>query len=242
MRAFELALLSAGALAIGSVANAGVLFTYDDPNALNQEFKVFAPAGPGNPGTIDFDSTQTLRLRIDATEEQGGAIVEVDAHLFFFDMIVGPVSLVGNSLVGISAGAFEFRTAGDDELIIRGEFDDGILLTLFGSGSQQTARNEAGGSLVLTPGQALFDLLDSVGYTLPGIAAGGPSSSAWSLADINEEVNPDTLVNRGTNPNEMYFPTFDADSAFVGRFTVPTPGSVVMVGLAGAMALGFRRR
>lgn len=241
MRSFDLAWVSAGALAIGSVANAGVLFTYDDPNALNQEFKVFAPDGPGNPGTIDFDSTQTLRLRIDASEEMGGAIVEVDAHLFFFDMTVGPVTQVGNSLIGISQGAFEFRTADTDALIIRGEFDDGVLLTLFGSGSQQTARNESGGSLVLTPGAALFDLLDSVGYTLPGIAPEGPSSSAWSLVDINEEITPQTLVSRGENPEEMYFPTFDADSAFVGRFEVPAPGAVSLLALSALVAARRRR-
>ncbi|HBS29481.1 MAG TPA: hypothetical protein DEB06_08545 [Phycisphaerales bacterium] len=229
------ALASASGAAFG-----GVLFTYEDPNAKNQEFRVFAPQKQGDNGTIQFDSEQVLRLRIDASEEQPGAVVEVDARLSFIDMIVGPASQVGNSLIGQSAGRFEFRTADEDnELIIAGEFEDGVLLTLFDAGSQQTAMNEAGGTLVLTPGPALFTiLLEQADYALPGIDPNGPSSAAWGLANI-DEINPSSLLGEGPG---RYFPDFDADSAFVGRFEVPAPGAVVLTGLSGLALVARRRR
>lgn len=229
-------------LIASSGVHASILFTYEDPDSSTQEFTVHQPAMPGEMGSVHFDSTMTISLRIDAGEEMPGAVTHVDVNLFFHDWTIGTVTQVSNVYIADTAGVFEFRRVSDGELVLRGEFGDGTLLTLFGSGSQQTARNEAGGTLVLSPGPALFDELLSVGYALPGIAEEGPSSASWSLADIDTLITPETLVLMGDQQEGPFFPSFGSDSAFVARATVPTPGPAAALTLTGVLCLARRRR
>lgn len=240
-----------GALAVAVCAGAGnaaILFTFEDPSASVKEFQVFAPPGIGQPGSLLYNPNISVNLTIDASQESPGARVTLPARLFFLSMTVGPVTQVGNTFIGQTSGAFEFRLPpggpNPGKVILRGEFNDATLSTFFGTGSHLAAKNTEGGSLLLTAGSALPGILAGVGYALPGggFDPNGPSSAAWSLTGINSTVKADTLVGFPPNPDK-YFPNFAADSAFVGAATViPTPGAVTFVGVATGLVLVRRRR
>ncbi len=236
---------AAASAGIAAAANGAILFSYEDPTALIQEFSHLAPPGIGQPGSLNYDGSIIHRFVIDATEEAAGVRVEVDATLHFIGMSTGPVTQVGNLFAAETAGAFEFRTNEViPRVILSGVFTDGVLTTFFGSGSSIAARNEIGGTLVLTAGPALFDILLAEGYVLPagGFDANGSASASWSLVNVEDPITANTLVSFDGQPGS-YFPNFSADNSFVARAVViPAPGAMMLAGLVGFGVLAPRRQ
>lgn len=234
----------AASAGVTAAANGAILFSYEDPTALMREFNHLAPTMAGQPGTLTYDSTIIHRFVIDASEESPGVRVTVDATLHFIGMTTGPVTQIGNLFAAETAGAFEFRTTDPmPQVILSGTFNDGILTTFFGSGSSTAARNDIGGSLVLTAGPAIFDILANEGYVLPaGGFSDSSASASWSLVNIQEPITGDTLVSFPGDPDE-YFPDFGADNAFVARaLVVPGPGAIALANLVLAALVTPRRR
>lgn len=237
----------AGFLAVsGAAASAqgAIIFSYADPSALVKEFVYSQPAAPGQEGSISYNESIIHNFVIDARQEAPGALTTVPATLHFSSMTAGPVTQFGSSFLAQTMGTFEFRTTElTPRVLLHGSFDLGVLSTFFGSGAQQAAQNEVGGSLQFTAGPALFDVLAGVGYILPagGFDASAPASAAWSLVNIEDSITAQTLVNLPPG-NEVFFPNFSADNSFVARATVvPTPGAISMFGLASALLLKRRR-
>lgn len=238
-------------IALCGSASGGILFSYEDPDALVQEFLHFQPTSFGELGRLDYDSGITIRLTIDASEEQAGARTTVDATLTFINMTLGPVTQIGSSFIAQAAGRFEFRLVGAQtqgvpvsDLIFSGDFNDAALFTLFGSGSLNAAKNVDGGSLVLSAGPSLFTILtNDTGYQLPagGFDPNGQSSAAWSLAQISDPINSQTLVSFPGSPDQ-FLPSFNAEAAFVARAeVVPAPGVLGLL-VVGGTPVAFRRR
>lgn len=221
-------------------AQAAILFSYEDPTALVQEFVYTQPAMVGGLGSLTYENDVIHNFVIDARQEFPGARVTVQATLNL-TADVGPVTQVSNLFVASTAGSFEFLTTEmTPRVILSGTFSDGTLTTFFGSGSATAARNDIGGSLVLTAGPALFDILADLGYTdFPGLGL-APASASWSMVNISEEISPATLVQF---EDDLFFPDFDADNAFVAQATVlPTPGSLALIAGAWVVSFASRRR
>ena len=234
----------AASAGVSAAASGAILFSYEDPTALMREFNHLAPTMAGQPGTLTYDNSVIHRFVIDASEEAPGVRVTVDATLHFIGMTTGPVTQVGNLFAAETAGSFEFRTTDPmPQVILSGTFSDGVLTTFFGSGSSTAARNDIGGTLLLTAGPALFSILSNAGYNLPVEGfADSPASASWSLVNIQEPINANTLVSFPGDPDK-YFPNFAADNAFVARAVVaPTPGALSLAGLAAMAVLAPRRR
>ena len=234
----------AASAGLSAAANGAILFSYEDPTALMREFSHLAPTMAGQPGSLNYNDTVIHRFVIDASEESPGVRVTVDATLQFIGMTTGPVTQVGNLFAAETAGSFQFLTTeATPRVIMSGTFSDGVLTTFFGSGSSTAARNDIGGSLVLTAGPALFDILAGEGYMLPaGGFSDSSASASWSLVNIQEPITAQTLVSFPGDPDQ-YFPDFAADNAFVARALVlPTPGAISLAGLAAAALIAPRRR
>jgi hypothetical protein len=209
------------------------------------EFKYNQPAALGLDGSLDYDSLIVHNLSIDARED-GGPRITVPATLHFLESSVGAVTKVGNTYLAPTALLFEFRTVGaNPEPILTGRFGDGTLSYLFGSGSLISGQNSDGGTLTFLPGSALDDLINTQQYTFSGqFNNAGPASAAWSLAEIAPPINDGTLVpGSAAGAPIKYFPSFTAENAFVASVTaiVPSPGTLMLSGLAAGVAL-FRTR
>ncbi len=226
-------------------ANAAIIFSYADPTALVKEFVYTQPGGPAQNGSLSYNQSIIHNFVIDARQESPGALTTVPATLHFSNISVGPAAQIGQLFGAVSMGDFEFRTTElSPRVLLHGHFDLGVLSTFFGSGAQQAAQNEIGGSLQFTAGPALFDVLAGVGYTLPagGFDTSAPASAAWSLVNIEDSITSQSLVNFPPS-GDSFFPNFSADNSFVARATVvPTPGAISMFGVVSAFLLKRRRR
>lgn len=239
-------------------ANGAVIFTYQAPQTQNREFGYRQPNGPGQAGSLVFDSSVLLEFTIDATED-GGPRITIPAILDFAptgqnNSFVGAVSGSGGSYVAPAGLQFEFRVPGargttqGQDVLLAGAFTQGFLTSEFGaSGSVISAQNMGMGDLVLSAGPALFEALSSAGFALNpgGFAPGGPSSASWSLTDFSRSIGEQDLItfDRGEGtPVDRYLPTFDARSSFVAVATVvPAPGAMALLALAGIGAARRRR-
>lgn len=248
------------AIGASGAAEAAIIFTYEAPQVIAREFGYQAPGGSLDAGSLAFATDVVLGFTIDATQE-GGPRFTVPATLHFADPIennfVGPVE-GGNGFYRATASLnFEFRIATPrgglaSNVLLAGQFFDGRLTTFLGSGSVVTAQNDAGGTLRLEAGPALFAALLDQDFVLDpgGFAVEGPASAAWSLADFSRTIGDSDLVevprgSDGKGPekgSDFYLPDFQARSSFVASATVvPAPGMISVSLLSGALLLRRRR-
>ena len=247
------------AIGASSAAEAAIVFTYEAPQVQAREFGYQQPGGSLDAGSLAFATDVIIDLTIDATQE-GGPRITVPATLHFADPsannFVGPVA-GGNGFYRATASLdFEFRLVNPvagfgSNVLLAGQFFDGRLTTFLGSGSVVSAQNNAGGTLRLFAGDALYDVLGEADFSLDpgGFAAEGPASVAWSLADFSRTISDNDLVeftprgeDGGGGKSDFYLPDFQARSSFVASATVvPTPGWIGVAILSGAMLLRRRR-
>lgn len=228
---------SAGlALAAGS-ANAAIFFTFDDPSAA-LEVSYQQPTGPADTGDLTYSATIPVDLVADATEEGAAAPVTFQAY-YSTATTVGAVTQVGpGAYIAPVSGAFSFRRADNDQLILSGSYSGATLFITSQAGSLLADGEVEGGSLVYTEGPALTAGLGGVGYVLPGFDLDQPADAVWTLTSITG-INLISFQRGGPR----FLGNFNANAAYTGTVrVVPTPGTVALAGMAGVAVLGGRRR
>ncbi|MEM8834697.1 MAG: hypothetical protein AAGD00_02645 [Planctomycetota bacterium] len=226
--------LACAACALGATASAEAglfFFTFDDPSTPLETTFTFGDV-EGNNGSITYDATVPLTLAIDGSDA-GMGVSEVEANLTM--SLVIDAAMVSESpflfALGTISGTFEFTRVSDGESILSAQVNEGLVNAAGTSGSffsNSTIDQDEQGDLGLdfTAGPVLQDMLGEALELFPIYDA------SFTLTNIRDTGDVDN------NGNTLYA----ANTAFTATSnSIPAPGAVALVGIAGLCAAPRRR-
>lgn len=242
-RSFAIALFAGAA----SVASAGpmleqnIVLTFSDPSAAQREIRYSQPAGPGQDGSLTYQTAVPIELEIQLEDVGINTPLLIDANLTM-TIAVGQASpgSLPNQFISSVFGTFEFRRASDNEVLIIGEIGDGSLARRGSSGGVDANGLMASIQFDVTFTNAMVDELLGAGYAFPGFDTSREGTAAWTLTRILQTVpgGPTMVVG-----SDSFLSSFNADSAFTASLpVVPTPGAISLIAAAGVLVMGIRRR
>ena len=216
-----LAMLAGCSMAQGSIA-----FSFADPGPGHQ-FTNQANGGGQGIGLLSYNSNQAISLIIDGATES--AVTMNNARLEVNNMMLGAAQTNNGVTTAPVSGSFTFFdfTGGVRTNILTAQVPTGSFVRI---GNTNALLFSSSTGLVYTPGPALTALLES------GTTLGNPQEAVFTLTDVTVAGGAPLIGANGV------FNSFTANSSYSGNTgTVPTPGSVAILMLAGG-ALSRRRR
>lgn len=243
-RAAALVFAAAACTSIGT-ASAVVTFAFADKPGPNGQFVYNGPSGPGELGSLVYDSTVRVKLSVDATGE-GGSEFHYYNTTFHFSASVGAIVPVASStaewIAPLTDGSLDFQDS-NGNLLFSGTFGIDLpaaLVVVINTGSVN-ASVEVGG-LNYVPGQTLLnDLSASIGMEVLGFLP--PFDGVWTLSNMTA-LKTVVCPAPGPCPNQIFLDDFSANSSFSGTAgieMIPAPGASVLAGI-GLLAVVSRRR
>jgi uncharacterized protein (TIGR03382 family) len=214
-------------------ASGTVYFTFDDPDT-GLEVRHEQPTSGGDPfGTMTYaeGGAPTVDFIVDVSDESfavGDGLHTFECELRWTNWEVMPVTDLGLVRTSSVRGEFEFYDINENQTVLTGSFEMGMVVESMSAGSVITASE---GDLTYAPGEALTDIYPALQFT--------PFwDGVYTLTDITFDDQPTVDVD-----NETYFGSFRANAAFTGttQAIIPTPGALALAGL-GLAAITRRRR
>ncbi len=235
----------------GASANAGLLdnniyLAFSDPFG-QREFTYTAPVAYGNNGLLTYNNAISLNLNFDLSDF-GLLPLIITSKLTMNQAQVGPVTpgAQPNEFLANASGAFSFRRAADDVVLLQGTFIDASLSMLRTSGGFSSNGIVNAGLFNLTFTPALIAELLAAGLAFPGLDETRIGDANWTLTSVLPQVNIITLFppdNGGNGGPLQYFNNFNANSSFSATIPVlPTPGTAGLAVIAGLVMVGGHRR
>lgn len=223
-----LAVLAPAALV--AVANAGLAFSFADPTPGKQLHNLQANQAGAGTGVMSYDTDAVINFLIDGSAETN----PFTANFANARMEMSMTIFTGSTNAGIFnapvAGFFRIYDANTGNTILRGDATGGAFLRFAGTSSILLS-SEAG--FTYTFGQALIDVLAFTNNA--GLTPVDPQEGVFTLTDA-VAVGGGSLIGAGG-----VVKSFDANASYSGNTeTVPGPGSIALLGLAGLA--GRRRR
>jgi len=214
--------------AIAGAAQADLAFSFADPGlGIRPVTNVANGGGPGV-GLISYNMAVPISFIVDGSSEPAA-----------FQHTFGNARLELNLAIGMATTAFGVTTANvagyfivtdnvTNQMILRGDSQTGSFVRIGGTNSILFSDQTGFG---YTFGAALLSLL------APGRGPTAPEEAVFTLTNI-VTAGGAPLIDAVTHA----FNSFSANSSFTGNTaTVPTPGSLVLTGLAGLIVARRRR-
>lgn len=225
----QIALLAGGVLAMASVANASIAFSFADPVPGRQVSNVQNGAGPGL-GLLTYDTSANIVLLVDDNEFGGFGSLSFNTARLEVTLTLGAAVTLGGVTLAPVSGTFTIYdfTGGVRTDILTGSSQNGAFVRVTGTNAIQFSTADG---FSYAAGPALAALLLPSGRSL------APAQEAvFTLTDI-ATVGGGNFIGPGG-----VFRSFNANASFSGTSeTVPTPGAAALAGLAGLVALRRRR-
>lgn len=232
------------------------LFSFASDDASSQ-FTFLGTAGAGTTFTASASGGGTgvpVTLKID---DNNGALPTVSLNVrmiaTFTFAYVSSIGTMNNQTHAYSVvGMFGFVDAAGAPLLTvnvttqnpAGLAIGGTMTQWFSAGGLFGSDNAGGGTVAYTPTAALFTAGTAAGANLNnyGIFNGtstGPDDFGFSLTFVNANNLPVSIDAQTRLPTAAW----RAEGSYSGSATwIPSPGSAAMIGLAGLLAAGRRRR
>jgi uncharacterized protein (TIGR03382 family) len=212
------------ALALGSMANAGLTFSFADP-AGGRQLSNTANGGGAGIGRLTYSTTTPIVLIVDTGVEGSTTFTNARCEM---TLNMAAAQTINQFTLASLTGTFAFYdfTGGIRTDIVTATAQNGAFVRLNQSNSLMFSSNNG---LLYTAGPALTPILAGQGMT-------GFQDAVFTLTNM--------LIAGGaplTNANGV-FNSFAADASFSGSSQqVPTPGSMAILMLAAGAVLRRRR-
>jgi hypothetical protein len=216
----------AGLLMAAGVANAGISFSFADPAGGRQMSNVKDGVAAGV-GLLTYDQNAVLAFIVDGSEEGFGNVIFNNARMEL-RMELSPATTVAGVTSANVNGSFIIRDADTGNEIVRGESEAGAYIRVAGTNSILFSSPDG---FSYTAGPALQAFL------APGRVLAPEQEAVFTLTDIVTPGGGGIFATGGV------FKSFTANASFSGNTeVVPAPGAFALVGAAGLLVAGRRRR
>lgn len=215
------------AFALAGAAQAGLAFSFADPGLGIRPVTNVANGGGAGVGLISYNMAVPISFIVDGLSEPTPfQQTFANAHLEL-NLLISPASTIGGVTTANVSGYFIVTDSGGG-MILRGDSQSGSFVRVGGTNSILFS-DQTG--FAYTFGASLLSLLD------PGRTAANPQEAVFTLTNILTAGGAQLI-----DPITKAFNSFSANSSFTGNTeTVPTPGSLALLGLGGLIAARRRR-
>lgn len=215
------------AFALAGAAQADLAFSFADPGlGIRPVTNVANGGGPGV-GLISYNMAVPISFIVDGSSEPAPfQNTFAGAHLEL-NLLISPAVTIGGVTTANVSGYFIVTDSGGG-MILRGDAQGGSFVRIGGTNSILFS-DQTG--FAYTFGASLLSLL------APGRTAANPQEAVFTLTNILTAGGAPLF-----DPISKIFNDFSANSSFTGNTaTVPSPGSLALMGLGGLIAARRRR-